>query len=134
MRTENGKRRTANGFKFWLGREIFSLKSVDILFYRMKKIVFSLVLMVGLFFSNKTTAQIFPPNLLCVQSDTLFWELPNNSCGSFNNYSIFTSSNPTGPFNLLTTITNQAQTFFADPNPSGLTLSLIHISEPTRPY
>ena len=101
MRTVNDKRRMVDG--------------------GLKKILLSLAMMFCLFFSNKTFSQVLPPNLLCVQSDTLFWELPNNPCGSFNNYSIYISSNSTGPFNLLTTISNQAQTFYADPNPSGVT-------------
>ena len=128
MRTVNDKRLTVNDsnlnreanfhcLNYWLWEEIFPWKAV----FGIQKNLFSLAFVFCLFFSNKTIAQVLPPNLLCVQSDSLFWELPNNPCGSFNNYSIYISSDINGPFNLLTTITNQAQTFYADPNPSGVT-------------
>ena len=102
-------------------RERFDIRYSLFNIHYSKRILFSLAFVFCLLFSNKTTAQILPPDLLCVQSDTLFWGLPNNPCGSFNNYSIYISSDINGPFNLLTTITNQAQTFYADPNPSGVT-------------
>lgn len=72
-----------------------------------------------LFFSNKTTAQVSPPDFLCVRGDTLFWDIPTNNCGTFNNYEIFFSVNPTGPFNLLGTVANQGQNFFHHPNPAS---------------
>ena len=72
-----------------------------------------------LFFQNKIAAQIFPPDFLCVRSDTLFWDIPTNPCGTFNNYEIYFSSNPTGPFSLLTTITNQGQNIYHHSNPAG---------------
>ena len=75
-------------------------------------------LVVVLFFSSKTTAQVFPPDFLCVRSDTLFWDIPTNSCGTFNNYEVFFSANPNGPFNLLGTVPNQGQNFFHHPNPT----------------
>lgn len=74
-------------------------------------------LVVVLFFSNKTTAQVFPPDFSCVRSDTLFWNIPTNNCGTFNNYEIFFSANSNGPFNLLGTVSNQGQNFFHHPNP-----------------
>ncbi len=72
-----------------------------------------------LFFSNKTTAQVLPPDFLCVRSDTLYWDIPTNSCGTFNSYEVFFSANPTGPFNLLGTVSNQGQGFFHHPNPAS---------------
>lgn len=76
-------------------------------------------LVVILFFSNKTTAQVFPPDFLCVRSDTLFWDIPTNSCGTFSNYEVFFSASPTGSFNLLGTVSNQGQNFFHHPNPAA---------------
>ena len=70
-------------------------------------------------FSNKITAQVNPPDFLCVRSDTLYWNVPVNTCGSFNNYTIYFSMNPNGPFSLLTTITNQGQNLYPHPNPFG---------------
>lgn len=78
-------------------------------------------LVIFLIFSNKTIAQVFPPDFLCVRSDTLFWDIPTNNCGIFNNYEILFSANSTGPFNLLGTISNQGQDFFHHPNPTANT-------------
>jgi len=79
----------------------------------------ALVLILFLFFSNITLAQIFPPDFLCVRSDTLFWDLPTNPCGSFNTYEIFFSSNQSGPFSLLDDVNIQGQDFYHHPNPAG---------------
>jgi gliding motility-associated-like protein len=57
-------------------------------------------------------AQILPPDFLCVSNDTLFWELPVNTCGPFNSYIIYASQNINGPYSVLSTITNAAQTSF----------------------
>ena len=66
-------------------------------------------------------AQVLPPNFLCVKADTLFWEIPVNNCGAFNSYDIYSSSNSSGPFTLLATVTNPAQTSYFHANPSGNT-------------
>lgn len=58
-------------------------------------------------------------NLLCVRGDTIFWEIPPNPCGAFNNYNVYISSNPTGPFSLLSTVTDPNQNFYYHPNPSS---------------
>lgn len=58
------------------------------------------------------SAQVFPPNLICVQNDTLVWELPANSCGTFNAYLIYASSTSSGPYSLLSTVVNPSQTSF----------------------
>ena len=71
--------------------------------------------------SVSTKAQVFPPDFQCVVNDTIVWELPNNNCGPFNAYEIYFSASPTGPFQLLTTITNQNQTAFYHNNPAGET-------------
>ncbi|HFC00757.1 MAG TPA: hypothetical protein ENJ53_08130, partial [Phaeodactylibacter sp.] len=85
-----------------------------------KNPLFFFALFFLLFFQNKTIAQIFPPDFLCVRSDSLFWDIPtSNTCGSFNSYEIYFSSNATGPFSLLTTITNQGQNFYYHTNPAG---------------
>jgi gliding motility-associated-like protein len=83
-------------------------------------LVFKVIgIIVLLLFSNKSTAQVFPPDFLCVRSDTLFYDIPTNNCGTFNNYEIFFSANPIGPFNLLGTVANQGQGFFHHPNPAA---------------
>ncbi len=79
------------------------------------------VFLLSLFFSNKTVAQVLPPDFLCVRSDTLIWNIPTNPCGSFNAYEIYFSDMPNGPFNLLATVTNPGQNIYHHPNPTGNT-------------
>lgn len=83
----------------------------------MKKIFAALLLAVVFF--GKMQAQILPPDFLCVRGDTLFWDLPVNSCGPFVGYEIWGSQTPSGPFTLQGTVTNQAQDFYPFVNPSG---------------
>jgi CHU domain-containing protein len=78
-------------------------------------------ILVFLFLSNEIQAQVFPPDFLCVRNDSLFWELPTNNCGTFNSYDIFISQNQTGPFTLLTSISNETETTFFHNNPLGAT-------------
>ncbi|MFK7773260.1 MAG: T9SS type B sorting domain-containing protein [Saprospiraceae bacterium] len=82
-----------------------------------KQIILGFFLM--LFLTQKSTAQVFPPDFLCVRSDTLFWDIPTNPCGTFNNYEVFFSANPNGPFNFLGAVANQGQGFFHYPNPTS---------------
>jgi gliding motility-associated-like protein len=101
------------GTNFIIPCSIFDIRSS-------KKILqFFLPLILILILSNKTTAQVLPPDFLCVRSDTLFWDIPTNNCGTFNNYEVFFSANPTGPFNPLGTVGNQGQGFFHHPNPAA---------------
>ena len=72
-------------------------------------------------FSNSAKSQIEAPVFLCVVNDTLVWDLPMNNCGPFNAYEIYFSLNENGPYQLLTTITNQNQTDFFHNNPTGET-------------
>jgi len=72
------------------------------------------------FFSANLNAQIEAPDFLCVKSDTLFWDLPTNSCGPFNAYNIFVSDNIAGPYTLLTAITDQSQTSYFHDDPSNM--------------
>ncbi len=65
-------------------------------------------------------AQIVPPDFLCVKADTLFWELPVNTCGPFVSYDIYTSNDLNGPYTLLASVSNPNQVFYRDPNPSGV--------------
>ena len=83
----------------------------------MKKLIFTFLLSSSFFLL--LNAQVTPPTFLCVKGDTLFWELPVNSCGPFVSYDIYTSGNINGPYNLLSSITNPVQDFFDDPNPAG---------------
>jgi len=83
-----------------------------------RTILFSIVF---IFISYSAKAQVFPPDFQCIVNDTLVWQLPNNNCGPFNAYEIYFSASPNGPFQLLTTITNQNQTDFYHNNPTGET-------------
>lgn len=52
------------------------------------------------------------PKLICVQKTTnqniITWELPNVTCGTFNGYKLFHSTNLSGPYTLLHTETNSS--------------------------
>ena len=83
------------------------------------RFVFSIVVIFFIAFDAKT--QVFPPDFQCVRNDSLFWEVPVNSCGTFNSYEIFVSSNSNGPFTLLASISNSASTNYFHSNPLGET-------------
>ncbi len=83
----------------------------------MKK--FFTIVLFGFIFTFQLSAQIQPPEFLCVRGDTLFWNLPNNNCGPFNSYEVWGSQNPAGPFSLLSSVTNPAQDFYFFANPGG---------------
>ncbi len=85
----------------------------------MKRVI--IILFFGSFFTAFGQAQVAPPDFLCVKGDTLLWILPVNSCGPFNSYDIYFSTNAGGPFSLLSAITDPAQDFYFDPNPGGET-------------
>jgi len=104
--------------QYLIGRSFDIPCSIFNIRYSKKLLQFILSFLLVLFLSQKITAQVLPPDFLCVRSDTLFWDIPTNNCGSFNNYEIFFSANPTGPFNLLGTVANQGQGFFHHPNPT----------------
>ena len=77
----------------------------------------SLHILIVIFFTSIALlqAQVNPPNFLCISNDTLIWEIPSNTCGAFNSYQIFGSQDINGPFNLISTITDQNQErFFHD--------------------
>ncbi len=86
------------------------------------KFLTTLLILCGLwaFAPNSASAQINAPTFQCVQSDTLFWELPVNTCGPFNAYVVYASNSPGGPFTVLVNITDPTQDFFHHPNPQGL--------------
>ncbi|MFT4972335.1 MAG: hypothetical protein ACI9JY_001539, partial [Saprospiraceae bacterium] len=73
----------------------------------MKQTITTFLILIGL--SVAGFSQIFPPEFLCVNSDTLLWNTPTNTCGTFNAYEIYFSANQTGPFTLLTTVTDENQ-------------------------
>ncbi|MBK7872077.1 MAG: hypothetical protein IPJ74_16070 [Saprospiraceae bacterium] len=57
------------------------------------RLFFQIVFIAFFIFSNidKTNAQIAAPELICVKNDTLFWNIPNNTCGAFRAYNIYFS-------------------------------------------
>ncbi|NND05095.1 MAG: hypothetical protein HKN87_01835 [Saprospiraceae bacterium] len=73
---------------------------------------FSLAFMIMIGCCQVVHGQINPPELLCVRSDTLFWNPAINGCGSFVATEIYTSSNRNGPYSLLARITDLAVTTF----------------------
>lgn len=83
----------------------------------MKQTLFSIII---LFSINYSFSQINPPEFICVENDTLIWNLPSNSCGPFVSYQIFVSDNPTGPFTPLDEVTNESQTSYFPGSQGGL--------------
>ncbi len=57
-------------------------------------------------------AQVNPPEIICIDNDTLVWTLPINTCGSFNAHLIYGSQDEAGPYSLIATITDPLQTSF----------------------
>ncbi len=64
-------------------------------------------------------AQVEPPDFLCVKNDTLFWNIPFNDCGPFEQYTIYFSTNENGPFTVLDFTSFMSQDFYHHPNPAG---------------
>ncbi len=60
--------------------------------------------------NSSVEAQILPPDFICVENDTLRWQTVTNTCGPFVSYDIYVSSTISGPYSLLTSITNPAST------------------------
>ena len=83
----------------------------------MKKLIFTFL--INCLFLSYSNAQVNPPYFLCVKGDTLFWELPVNSCGPFLSYDIYAGNDINGPYGLLTSITDPVQDFYDHPNPAG---------------
>jgi len=82
-----------------------------------------LFILIFVFFtvSMALKAQVFPPDFQCVKNDTLFWELPTNTCGPFNSYDIHFSLDASGPFSLLNSITDINVTSYFHLNLAGET-------------
>jgi gliding motility-associated-like protein len=75
-----------------------------------------------LFFLSLQTiaqAQIPAPTLRCVKRDTLIWTPPVVACGAITGYQIWAARNLTGPYSILATITNSAQTRYFHNNIEG---------------
>ncbi|MEM6770687.1 MAG: hypothetical protein AAF597_08900, partial [Bacteroidota bacterium] len=68
-------------------------------------------------------AQVDPPDFLCTRTqsgaEVLTWVNTPNACGAFLATEIFSATAESGPFTLLTTITDPSTTSFQDPNPAG---------------
>lgn len=69
-----------------------------------------LIIAVLMCFSAK--AQVFPPDITCVRGDTIFWEIPNNTCGMADAYYVYASNSKTGPYDKIATIINLNQDFY----------------------
>ena len=71
--------------------------------------------------NSKVSGQIEAPVLLCIDNDTLIWETPVNSCGSFRGYIIQGSQSLNGPFTPVDTIFDQAQSNYFHVEAGGST-------------
>jgi len=79
-----------------------------------------LTIILLLFCSFAIQAQVFSPDLQCVRNDTLYWDNPVNSCGTFNSYDVFVSSDANGPYTLLAEVIDENQTNFYHVNTGGV--------------
>lgn len=73
------------------------------------------LLILGLLFLFSGTAlqaQLEAPALLCVSNDTLVWEIPTVTCATPDGYRIWASETESGPFSILTIVSNLNQTTF----------------------
>ncbi len=77
------------------------------------------IIIVFLFAHNVLWAQIPAPNLRCVKRDTLIWDNPTVSCGAVNSYIIYASRNVNGPYQVLATVVNTAQSRYFHNNTEG---------------
>ena len=64
-------------------------------------------------------SQVLPPEIRCVQNDTVKWNLPNNGCGAFISYLVYGSKNQKGPYILLASVPSQNQKTFYHKHPQG---------------
>lgn len=94
-------------------------KLINILANKIVRLHFFILLF--LFLGNEAKAQVFPPDFQCLRNDTLFWELPVNTCGTFNSYDIFFSTNINGPYTLLDAVTDINATNYFHSNLLGET-------------
>lgn len=80
----------------------------------------SLILVCCIFFvTNMVAQQIAPPDFRCMKGDTLFWDIPANTCGPFVGYEVWASQSVTGPFMLVATIADPSEDSYFFVNPSG---------------
>jgi gliding motility-associated-like protein len=80
----------------------------------------ALLAVIGLL-ATTLRAQVLAPDFLCVSNDTLQWAPVINNCGPFAGYLVFGSTQPNGPYSLLTTVTNPSQTSFFHAAANGQT-------------
>ncbi len=73
----------------------------------------------ALWFTQRVTAQVSPPDFQCIFSDTLFWDNTTNACGPYLSTDIYISNTLTGPFSLLISLTDQTLDNYFHPNTSA---------------
>ena len=69
--------------------------------------------------ANAVQAQVPAPDLQCVVNDTLVWTPATVACGPFQSYRIYRATDASGPYTLLTEVTDPATGRFYDANPNG---------------
>ncbi len=74
-----------------------------------------------LLFACDTYGQVNAPDIQCLSNDSVYWSIPINTCGPFNSYELYRSTNLNGPYSLIATINNNTQFFYFDSNPGNTT-------------
>ncbi len=83
----------------------------------MKKII--TILSLAYWTAGTLSAQLVPPDFLCVRGDTLYWENPVLNCGPFVAWEVWGSLDVDGPYQLLASVTDPGQSSYHHPNPAG---------------
>ena len=86
----------------------------------MKAIRLFTIVMALLGTSLSIQAQIIAPDLLCIRNDSLFWDIPVNTCGIDSAYQIWMATDINGPYSLLAEIADLSQDHFFASNPGNL--------------
>ena len=75
--------------------------------------------MVFFFLIVSLQAQVPAPALICVNNDTLVWEIPQLECGSITGYRIYGSPNDLSNFRVISTLNDPAQQNFFHQDAGG---------------
>ena len=86
----------------------------------MNKLLATITSVILLACTSLGQAQIPAPDFVCIENDSLYWNVPVVTCGPILGYEIYFSEMPTGPYSLLTTISDPNQTDYAFINPGSL--------------
>lgn len=71
--------------------------------------------------TQSASAEIPPPVLKCIEGDSLFWEIPEVTCGDLEGFVVYRSSQREGPYIVIDTINNPGSALYDAVNEFGRT-------------